>query len=166
VVIEAHLAQRPELERRFLIGRALEPLRGGYALVLRLRPHERAELGRLLLQLLKPDSARDAQTQEFVKQLPRKSARAVERLVQLPPAIGTLDDWYTHLAIAADRAGLLACDEVNAAAAMMARLGGEELAVTADGAVALGQVAGGAELVRYFLSDGYHELGSALGDAH
>ena len=63
-----------------------------------------------------------------------------------------------------DRAGLLACDDVGAAARMLARLGGEELAVSPDGAVALGQVAGGAELVRFFLSDAYHELRSTLGD--
>jgi hypothetical protein len=30
--------------------------------------------------------------------------------------------------------------------------------------VALGQVVGGAELVRFFLSDAYHELRLALGD--
>jgi hypothetical protein len=47
---------------------------------------------------------------------------------------------------------------------MMALLHGEELATTSDGAVALGAVPDGAELVRFFLSDDYHRLRSALGE--
>jgi lipopolysaccharide biosynthesis regulator YciM len=167
VVLEAALAQRPDKERRFLLGRALEPLRGGYAMPLRLRPSERAELGHLLEQLLLPEARRDPQAQEFLKQLPRKSLRAVERLPSLVPAGGTpgsLDAWYAALAESCDRAGLVACDDLGAAAGMLARLGGEELAVTPEGAVALGQVAGGNELVRFYLSDPYHALRSALGD--
>ena len=51
----------------------------------------------------------------------------------------------------------------TAAARMLARLGGEEL--PEGGALALGQVAGVAELVRFYLSDAYHELRTALGEA-
>jgi tetratricopeptide (TPR) repeat protein len=163
VVIEAAFVERPDGERRFLLGRAFEPLRGGYALVTRLRAAQRAEVGHLLDQLIKPESEREAQVGEFVKALPRKAAKAVERLQGLAPG-ASIDGWFAALGQAADRAGLLACDDVGAAARMLARLGGEELAVSPDGAVALGQVAGGAELVRFFLSDAYHELRSTLGD--
>ena len=116
----------------------------------RLRAAQRAEVGHLLDQLIKPESEREAQVQEFVQRLPRKAAKAVERLQGLAPG-ASIDGWFAALGQAADRAGLLACDDVGAAARMLARLGGEELAVSPDGAVALGQVAGGAELVRFFL---------------
>src|SRR5262249_21926897 len=46
-------------ERRFLIGRALEPLRGGYGMLTRLRAGPRAEVLRLIEQLFKPESERD-----------------------------------------------------------------------------------------------------------
>jgi hypothetical protein len=163
VIIEAAFVERPDGERRFLLGRAFEPLRGGYALVTRLRAAQRAEVGHLLDQLIKPEAEREGQVQEFVKALPRKAAKAVERLAGLAPG-ASIEGWFAALGQAADRAGLLACDDVGAAARMLARLGGEELAVSPDGAVALGQVAGGAELVRFFLSDAYHELRSTLGD--
>lgn len=163
VVIEASLVERPDGERRFLLGRAFEPLRGGYALVTRLRAAQRAEVGHLLEQLIKPESEREQQVQEFVRALPRKAAKAVEKLQGLAPG-ASIEGWFAALGQAADRAGLLASDDVAAAARMLARLGGEELAVSPDGAVALGQVAGGAELVRFFLSDAYHELRSTLGD--
>ena len=163
VVIESSFVERPDGERRFLLGRAFEPLRGGYALVTRLRAAQRAEVGHLLDQLIKPENEREAQVQEFVRALPRKALKAVERLQGLAPG-ASIDGWFAALGQAADRAGLLACDDVGAAARMLARLGGEELAVSADGAVALGQVVGGAELVRFFLSDAYHELRSTLGD--
>ena len=69
-----------------------------------------------------------------------------------------------------DRAGLAACDDVGAAARVLVRLGGGELVAIGPGdgragdggAVALGAVPGGAELVRYFLSDAYHRLRSTL----
>ncbi|MDB4968944.1 MAG: repeat-containing protein [Myxococcales bacterium] len=163
VVIESTFVDRPDGERRFLLGRAFEPLRGGYALVTRLRAAQRAEVGHLLDQLIKPESEREAQVQDFVRALPRKAAKAVERLQGLAPG-ASIDGWFAALGQAADRAGLLACDDVGAAARMLARLGGEELAVSQDGAVALGQVVGGAELVRFFLSDAYHDLRSTLGD--
>jgi hypothetical protein len=72
-----------------------------------------------------------------------------------PPNV---EAWYASLSEAADRAGLLACDDVSAAVAALARLSGEEPVTSSDGAVLLGQVAGDAALVRFFVSDAYHEL--------
>ena len=99
--------------------------------------------------------------QDFVRALPRKAAKAVERL-QGMAAGASVDGWFAALGQAADRAGLLACDDVGAAARMLAKLGGEEL--PEGGALALGQIPGVAELVRFYLSDAYHELRTALGD--
>jgi tetratricopeptide (TPR) repeat protein len=169
IILEARLLQEPDGERRFLLGRAYEALRGGYGIITRLRPSQRAEVGHLLEQLIKPDPDREPQTQEFVRALSRKAARSVERL-QGMAAGSSVEGWFSALGQAQDRAGLLGCDDVGAAARMLARLGGEELAVaptgspSSDGAVVVGQVPGVAELVRFFLSDHYHELRHALGD--
>jgi hypothetical protein len=161
VVIDANFVARPDGERRFLLGRAFEPLRGGYALTMRLSESQRAEVGHLLLELMKPDGERELQVQEFVRALPRKTLKSLERVVGMQPG-ATVDGWFDALQQAADRAGLLACDDVGASARMLAQLGGEELAVSPDGAVALGQIVGGADLVRFFLSDAYHELRATL----
>jgi tetratricopeptide (TPR) repeat protein len=174
VFIEQHLIEMPDAERRFLFGRALEPLRGGYALVTRLSPGQRLELAQLLEQLVRPESERDLTTLEFVRALPRKSQKALERLqgAGLSAAGASAIGWYAALSLAADRAGLLACDDVGAAARVLARLSGESQdSMAAAGGhhtqdnLALGQVAGMPELVRFFLSDAYHELRSQLGEA-
>jgi hypothetical protein len=57
----------------------------------------------------------------------------------------------------AKRGGLLACDEFGAATWMIARLSGENLG-SVDATVALGAVLGGADMVRFYLSDDYHRL--------
>jgi len=116
-----------------------------------------------------PDAARPPAAQEFARQLPRKTQKALERFVipmvqGEPAALPNSDTWLHALAHAQDRAGILACDDFGAAARALAILSGEELAVTPDGAVALGAVPGGAELVRYFLSDDYHRLRVALSE--
>ncbi len=162
VFVQASLIEQPDGERRFLLGRAFEPLRGGYGLINRLRTQaQRGEVGHLLEQLIKPEQDREPQAQEFVRALSRKAGKAVEKLSGAAPG-ATIEGWFAALNQAADRAGLLACDDVGASARMLARLGGEELA--ADGGLALGQVAGVAELVRFYLSDAYNELRSTLGD--
>jgi hypothetical protein len=166
LIVHSQLVEQPDGERRFLLGRAFEPLRGGYGIVNRLRTlAQRAEVGHLLEELIKPESEREPQAQEFVRALPRKAGKAVEKLQGLAPG-ASCDGWFAALAQAADRAGLLACDDVGAAARMLARLGGEELGPeVSGGGLALGQIPGVAELVRFYLSDAYHELRTALGDA-
>jgi tetratricopeptide (TPR) repeat protein len=162
VYLQASLIEQPDGERRFLLGRCFEPLRGGYGIINRLRTSaQRAEVGHLLDQIIKPESEREPQAQEFVRALPRKAAKMLERLQGLAPG-ASADGWFAALGQAADRAGLLACDDVGASARMLARLGGEEL--PPDGVIALGQIQGVAELVRFYLSDAYHELRSTLGD--
>ena len=82
--------------------------------------------------------------------------------LQSPPTASDTEAWIAALGQAQDRAGLLACDDFHAASRVLARLNGEELAVTAEGAVALGAVPGGTELIRYYLSDDYHRVRAAL----
>jgi tetratricopeptide (TPR) repeat protein len=160
-VVDRSYLERTEGERRFALGRAFEPLRGGYGLILRLGPRERADVGALLWQLARPESERDPAANDFAKSLPRKGQKALEKLAGSapPPDPGM---WVAGLQSASDRAGLLACDDVGAAARVLVRIGGSDLAVGADGAVALGAVPGGAEMVRYYLGEEYHRLRSAL----
>jgi tetratricopeptide (TPR) repeat protein len=176
VFFEQHIVDLPDGERRFLLGRALEPLRGGYSLVTRLDAMQRLELAQLLEQLVKPEGDREADTIDFIRALPRKAQKALEKLqgqslmgeARLGMGTGgSAAGWYTALSVAADRAGLLACDDVGAAAHVLARLSGEshDSMVAHHDDLALGQVAGVAELVRFFLSDAYHELRSQLGEA-
>jgi hypothetical protein len=107
----------------------------------------------------------DGATQDFIAELSSPAQQAVARL----SATGTEllpEDFTSFLPLLADRAGLLFCDDIAAAARVMARSQGEELAVVEGhgGGILLGQVSGGAELARYYLSDSYHELVSALRD--
>lgn len=165
VALDRVLAGRPDAERRFLMGRAFESIRGGYAPLLRLGPRERHDVGVLLRSLLLPEAERPPAALEFVRQLPKKTQKALERFVVPGSAQGVdADAWVSALSQTQDRAGILACDDFAAAARMMALLHGEELATTPEGAVALGAVPDGAELVRFFLSDDYHRLRSALGE--
>jgi hypothetical protein len=55
----------------------------------------------------------------------------------------------------------VACDDFSAAIWMVARLSGEHLA-SHDATVALGAVLGGADLVRFYLSDNYQHLRDVL----
>jgi tetratricopeptide (TPR) repeat protein len=158
-VLDRSFLERPEPELRFAVGRAFEALRGGYGPLLRLADAERKRWGAMLVQLLRPESERDAATLEFVKSLPRKSQRALEKL---PPAEACDPAaWMAALEVAADRAGLLACDDVAAASRVLLRIGGGDR-LEDSGAVALGAVPGGAELVRYYLGEDYQRLRAAL----
>jgi len=187
VIMDQSVLGRTDAERRFLLGRALEPLRSGYALLLRLSSTEATRWLRLCRGLLGSPQERDAATQEFIAQLPPASQQAVERLAGLGPgpALNSAsaatpahalmpEDFLGALPLLSDRAGLLLCDDIAAAVRMMAAAQGEELAVVTgqpgqkgpgDGAgILLGQVSGGAELARYYLCDSYHELVAALRD--
>jgi hypothetical protein len=127
---------------------------------------------------------RDAETadvvKDFIAQLTRPAQQAIERLAQAgqqtmeqmavsnPLGQSSLspEGFFAALPLFADRAGLLLSDDISAAVRMMARAQGEELAVVEGhgGGILLGQVSGGAELARYYLSDSYHDLVSSLRD--
>jgi tetratricopeptide (TPR) repeat protein len=163
VVLDQAALGLSEAELRFLLARALEPLRGGYALALRLGQREREEVSALLRQLVRPEADREASAAEFARALPRKVLRSLDRFIgtSIPPEGPAA--WFAAAQTAADRAGLSGCDDVNAALRVLSWLGGQE-SVAIDGAIALGAVPGGAELVRYYLGDDYHQLRTTLGD--
>jgi tetratricopeptide (TPR) repeat protein len=164
VCLARTMLHRPDAERRFLLGRAYESMRGLYAPLLRLGPRERAEVSKLLGSLLLPEAERPQATQEFVRSINRKAQKALERFAGQKGDGVEPEAWLVALGQAQDRAGLLVSDDFQAAARQLALLSGEELAVTAEGAVALGAVPGGTELVRYYLSDDYHRLRQVLAE--
>jgi tetratricopeptide (TPR) repeat protein len=163
VVMSRGLAGRSDPERRFLLGRAFESRRGGYAPLMRLSPSERANVGALLKSLTLPEGERPPATIEFLKEMPKKVTKALERFLGLGSQLDP-ESWLAALGQAQDRAGLIACDDFAASARVLARLSGEELAASGDGAVALGAVPGGVDLARYLLSDDYQRLRQALGE--
>jgi Tfp pilus assembly protein PilF len=212
VVLDANALSRPDSERRFLLGRAIEPLRAGYSTLLRLSDSQREAALRLLGGLLKPAAEHDDKTREFVHLLPRRSQATIERIAASKPTL-PLAELLALLPLCADRAGLLCADDITGAVRMMARLQGEDLSaaqhleakaglaaavaaltpgassadtpsysnldalarastaavslsgpVIVDDTLVLGQVSGGAELARFFLSEGYHALTLALRD--
>lgn len=182
VVMEHSILERSDAERRFLLGRAFESLRIGAALLLRLSAGEAAEWLQLCRALLRPttpqahekegslDEASAKKAAEFISGLTRSAEHALARLAAASAATAdsTLspENFLAALPFVVDRAGLLFCNDIAAAVRMMARAQGEELALVEGhgGGALLGQVLGGAELVRYYLSDSYHELVSALRD--
>lgn len=137
----------------------------------------------LLLQLPEPTQLRLAQAQEAAAALSAASPGAAGAS---SAAIAVLKDPQSFLAVLpqlADRAGLVFCDDLNSATRVLTRLYGlSQLTVDEAGAarspqgpdlpgrekieagLLLGQVPGGADLARYYLSDKYHELLSAIRD--
>jgi tetratricopeptide (TPR) repeat protein len=161
ITLSREYAALPDGERRFLMGRAFESMRGGYAPLLRLGPRERQEVGALLKAMLMPEADRPSQAVEFIKQLPRKALKPLERYTGMHQAVDP-EAWIAALSLAQDRAGLLTSDDFPSTARALARLHGEQLAMTEEGAVAIGAVPGGSDLVRWYLSDDYHRLRTAL----
>jgi len=72
------------------------------------------------------------------------------------------EDWIEEVLATAKRAGLFCSDDFASATRMIAKLAGEAVS-GADGiGTALGAVLGGADLVRFYLSDEYHRLRELL----
>jgi tetratricopeptide (TPR) repeat protein len=156
IVIDRVLLDEPDAARRYLLGWAHEALRGGYALLLHLGARQRVELGSLLRSLLLPEGERAGPTNDFVRALPKRAAKIIERHVGRGREADT-DAWLEGMLACAKRGGLLASDDFAAATWMIARLSGENLP-DHQATVALGAVLGGADLVRFYLSDDYHRL--------
>mgnify|MGYP002377498904 CR=1 FL=1 len=156
VVIDRMLAGENDGPRRFLLGWAFEALRGGYAFLHHLGRRQRSELGNFMKSLLLPESDRPGPTNEFVKGLPKRAQKVLERHQGWGRDVDG-DQWIDGMLGTAKRGGLLACDDFAAATWMIARLTGEML-LSHDATVALGAVLGGADLVRFYLSDDYQRL--------
>lgn len=191
VVMDSAILGCPDGERRFLLGRALESLRSRYAFLLRLTATEQQAWLRLTQALLVPAAQRDTSARDVVAQLSAtgqaRLERAVERLSAVsahpggaPAAAADPLPFLHALPLLADRAGLVFCDDIAAAVRMLVRIHGEDPALSGEaspegpvagsgnsrspGGILLGQVPGGAELARYYLSDNYQDLLSAIRD--
>jgi tetratricopeptide (TPR) repeat protein len=160
IVIDRSLCADGSPARRFLFGWALDAIRGGYAILLSLGVEQRRELTQLLRSLLASDRERSGVAVDLVRNASPRGAKVIERYAG---RVRDLDvgGWIDGMQANAKRSGLLACDEFTASIWMIARLYGESLS-SHLAMVALGAVLGGADLVRYYLSDDYQRLRDIL----
>lgn len=150
-------------ERRFLLGQMLDALRGGYATLLRLSPSELLQTSRLMSMLLLPPAEQPPESREFFQLLPKRSQQVFERAAQSRPP-QTVVEVVSSFGLCSERAGLLAADDIATAVQVMVRLQGDDAAALSDvpSGLVLGLAPNGSELVRYFLSDTFHELTQTL----
>jgi hypothetical protein len=161
VVFDRDLVTVDENSRRFLFGWAFDALRGDYAILFHLSQRQRIEVSSLILSLLAPESERSGQTNDIIQALPRNAMRVVEQHAGHGHRVDP-DSWIDGMLAIAKRAGLFACDDLDAATHMIARLNGEQLEPGLAGTAGLGAVLGGADLIRFFLSEEYHRLREVL----
>jgi tetratricopeptide (TPR) repeat protein len=159
-VFDRRILNEPEAGRRFALGWAFEGIVSGFAMLLQLGQRQRTELGSLLQSMFLSPDDRAAQTNEFIAGLSKPTHDLLERHE------GTLqdfdvDDWVDGINAVARRAGLLACDSLQAATHILALLAGEN--VGAEQSAALGTVFCGADLFNFYVGDDYHRLRDALG---
>jgi tetratricopeptide (TPR) repeat protein len=133
IYLSQSVAALPDAERRVLLGAALEALRGGYALITRITPTARMEVTNLLDQLVRPEGERAAEAQAYIKALPRKAHKALEKLwttvkSRPPGALPTgssptqlagqeslsAERWLVEIERAMHRAALVASDDLGA----------------------------------------------------
>ena len=161
LVLDHELLRESDVCRRFLLGWAFENIRGGYALLFGLTQRQRVELGALLTSLLASEADRAVPTNEFIQSLPRRAVKVIERYAGQGYQVD-IDIWIEGMLAIAKRAGLFACDELDATVRMIARLHGERLESGPAGTAGLVSVLGGPDMIRFYLSDEYHRLREIL----
>ncbi|HWN67292.1 MAG TPA: tetratricopeptide repeat protein, partial [Haliangium sp.] len=161
VVLDRDLVAVGESTRRFLLGWAFDAIRGQYAVLFHLSQRQRDELGALLQSLLAPEAERSTATNEILQALPRSATRVIEEHAGRGSEFD-VEAWIDGMLAMAKRAGLFACDDLDAATRMIARLNGEMLEPGPSGTAGLGAVLCGADLIRFFLSEEYHRLRDVL----
>ena len=161
IVVDRRLMAESSSVQRFVMGYAAEAIRSGYAWILALSERHRRELMTLLEELSADADDRSDSTREFAG---RFSAAMQPLLAALAEEAIALDpmSWHEGAIAQMRRVGLLACDDIGIAAHAVALLAGE--LATPDsipGREAIGTIGaavGGADLMRYFLSDEFHAL--------
>ncbi len=155
-------SETPEVQR-FIVGYGLEAIRGGYAFLLTLGARQRRELTALLKSILSAPENRSTAAIELVAALPTATQKFIEDNHQ-HVRDGDVATWLESALAIAKRGGLLACDDYAAAIWAVARLAGET--PTSDNeTIALGAVLGGADLLRFYISDDYQRLRDFLAAA-
>ncbi|HRC55862.1 MAG TPA: tetratricopeptide repeat protein, partial [Kofleriaceae bacterium] len=160
IVIDRALAQESRAARRFLFGWSLDAIRGSYAVLLSLGASQCSELSAILRELFASEGDRSGVAAELVRVGGASGTKVLDKYAGRVRELD-VEGWMDGMLAGAKRSGLLACDEFEAAIWMIARLSGERLAGHDDTA-ALGAVLGGADLVRYYLSDDYQRLRQSL----
>jgi len=160
VVLDRELLTESDGARRFLLAYALDGIHGGYTLLYALGQRRRVELGSLLKSLLYPESERAGPTNDFVRSLPKRAVKLIDRLVGKGRALDP-ELWMDEMLRGSRRAGLFGCDDFVAATRMIVRLSGETPSLQGEGS-ALGAIFGGPDLVRFYLSDEYHRVREIL----
>jgi tetratricopeptide (TPR) repeat protein len=160
IVIDRVLLNENEAALRFLLGYAFEAIRGGYASLLQLGARQRRELGLLLRSVISPDGG---ELSGFASDLVNAASEEQAAVLEAHAGTRELDPggWVDGMLALSKRAGLLAADDYAATIWMVARLSGEDLP-SHDATVALGAVLGGADLIRFYLSDDYQHLRDIL----
>ena len=159
LVLDRALLAEPDAILRFLLGYAFEAIRGGYAALLQLGARQRRELGNLLRALLTPEAEATGSAAELIGTISARAQQVIARHV----GVRDVDPgaWLDGMLACAKRAGLVACDDFPSAIWAVALLSGERPA-SQHATVALGSVLGGADLVRFFLSDAYQQVRDLL----
>jgi tetratricopeptide (TPR) repeat protein len=161
VVLDRELAAIDESSRRFLLGWAFEAIRGDYAVLFHLGQRQRNELASLLQSLLASEADRNPPTNDMIQALPRDAIRVIEEHAGQAQRTD-VEAWIDGMLAMAKRAGLFACDDLDVATRMIARLNGEILEPGPSGTAGLGAVLCGADLIRFFLAEEYHRLREIL----
>lgn len=158
IVIDRSLRDEADPPLRFLLGYAFEVIRGGYAALFQLGAKKRRELAQVLRALVADGGASGA-AHDIVSGADLRAEKVLERHAgtrDLDP-----DAWIDSMLACAKRAGLVACDDFEAAIWMIARQCGDHLERRED-TVALGAVLGGPDLIRFYLSDHYQMVRDLL----
>ncbi len=158
IVVDRTVCDQADVPLRFLLGYAFEMIRGGYAALFQLGAKKRRELAQLLRALIS-DGDVPGFAVEIINRASFRASKTLERYAgtrDLNP-----DAWMDGMLACAKRAGLIACDDFAAAIWMIARQAGDPVE-SKDDTAALGDVLGGPDLVRFYLSDQYQMVRDLL----
>ena len=123
IVVDRTLLGEPDAALRFLLGYALEAIRGGYAALLQLGARQRRELAQLLRGMIAPEGELTGPAAEIVDNANPQAAKILERHAGRSRDVDP-GAWIDGMLANAKRAGLLACDDFSASIWMVARLSG------------------------------------------
>jgi tetratricopeptide (TPR) repeat protein len=174
IVVDQTLADAASAEVRFRLGRALELTRPEYILAATVPPREFAQLLASVLKAFHPRHARwragekgAEQAAKLKKALPYKVAKRLAELFQENDATPfSSARWRAVVHETGNRAGLLMCGDLRAAAVIVAReqSGAAEAAPTPDQLREQARTPGPLRgLLRYAISEEYFTLREALG---